>query len=307
MAYRNPLTAARAKALVARERVDERFERVTDELLARLPTALAGELSSFRRLFTHEPTTLEGWQKYAVDLGDYARLLEQAIERAPRLERGYNRLPRSFPKRLKCRHEYRFPDAYNKLNQRVRAAIRKNVRSLDAEAELLDEGKRYYDRVVNPYLVEALFRFERAPLRFYAQVEIIALGLGTSTTDVYYSLMTRTRASTPEFEITPETFWKRVDKFFGVQRDAQVGRAKFDQTFVVDAGEDVLRLLTADVCEALMAIGTKRSPTLVVANGTAHLSWHEKNAIHRGLEPAAHALAALRAAPPVKLLRKPKK
>ena len=319
MAYRDPLVAARAKLKQAHMRVDEIEERMTEEILSHLPPTLAETVRQFRLQVTSEPSDLPAVRDRIAVLRAYRATLDQVVKRAPKLERNFNRLPRTYPKRIKA-SRYQFPDIYSPPNIKLRDKVHACVREMDAEAELVDESKRYFDHQPDPYLVDAKFRVERTPLRLHLSTDVSEQPVNQSSFQyraflIYadYCLLARTRPSLPPFELYPQSWMDRVTTWLRRQRDQHVGHDEFDDAFVVDADDDAAqRLLTEDICEALLSLASIGEPHLTVKNGLARLEWREPNrSSHRpevvGLKTASRALAMLRNAPPVKLLRKTKR
>lgn len=308
MAYRDPLEAIRHRIAKAREQVAVREERITPTLLERLPGELVLEqFVPAREATEQEADGVESLQALDEALARYVELLDRVIATAPELAEEYNLLPTTFPERLAPRRRYVVPDIYSKDQAKLRKIAHETIGLYDNEPEFHDTRTGYFDRMEDPYLVDACFRALGAPLRVHVLSWEIDANNSARLLPVlrsHHSVLTTMRPSAPSLRLQPEGFAGTLKKWLRLARDVQLGSAGFDDTFVVDGSEDAARLLLKpEVCEALLKVAEHSTPTLEVADGLARLDWDQEGHVWGALEGAVEALAALRETPPTVLLK----
>lgn len=322
------MAAARARVNEAKTVVASLEDRITPELLDKLPKALANDLYDAEveadALVSAIDTSPElGAMREAVKaLETVAEKLEAAIARAPRLARDFNRLPRAFPKRTGMRAEYHFPDIFSKPQLSLRQSLHEAIDAIDPKARLYDRRTGYFDTQAVPYLVEACFRSGWEPIR----LQVSARQLNVQRTTGYhvelvssYCLITGVRPSTPALELTVDGMKSSMLSMLGFLRDTNIGDSELDESFVVDAdAEDAERVLTGPVRAALrrtMRHGEVR--VLQIEEGHARLEWQEDVTIKcrysgdpahpftsHAFADAVDVLVGIRQTPPVPLLKR---
>ncbi len=304
MAYRDELTALRAELDKARDVIDELEARVTPRLVEELPREVAESLTWIRQQALVAPDTADGLRKHLDMFREYRALLDDVIARAPELEQSLNHLPRAFPERVKPSHRYFFPDIYDPHISHARSHIHRYLQQRDPEVRLRDARARYFDAHADPYLVDAMFHVERAPLRLI----VIAVGPPDQMLrQLCYSLFMRTRRSMPTMKLTNQSALDALAVLFRLRRDTKIGDARVDDAIVIDAdAEAAERVLTNDVREAL--IRYHRScprATLLIEDGLARAEWIATVvAPEEDVTPAIDLLLAVRRVPPLSLLKK---
>lgn len=322
MAYRDPLAAARSRLTEARKHVVSLEERITPALLDQLPEALTNKLTAANEAAERaaEDSSLEGVQEAIACCGRYAELLEEAIEKAPRLGRNFNRLPRAFPERTAPYFDYQLPDIFATPLLSLRGSLHAEIDRVDPKARLFDKRAGYFDSLTTPYLVEACFRVDYDPLRLqvtgFHQEVYRTTGTHWEVTSAY-CLLTGVRPSTPELKLTVDGMKTGLLAMIGMLRDTDVGDAEIDRVFVVDTDpEDAERVLRAEVKEALREVMKNGTISIVeVRDGLARIEWQEDVVIRArsgapvraftssALAPAVALLRGIRATPPTPLLR----
>ncbi len=311
MAYRDPIEAARLRVERARERIADREERITEALLPRLPKRLARSLRSLREQADTEPEDLEELGQLERLLERYQRALDRAFEEAPKLDRRFNRLPTAFPKRHMPNFSYMFPDSYEETTRRQRQTVHAIVRGFDVDATLNDLAAGYFNRDT-PFVVEACFRFEGAPIRLHMMLSTFqgtdAMGRAiVYTWTSYYCLLMLVRPSTPRLELNWASAGRSLLKLIGLKRDVAVGIDALDDAYHIDADPDAAkRLLTPASGEALMRLSQHRSVRLEVGDGLARLEYTAKREHGAELVDAATVLREIRNSKPVPLYRRKK-
>lgn len=322
MAYRDPTAAALVRLSEAREAVAALEERMTPALLEHLPDNLTNQLAgagAAAEQALHDGS-LEGVREAVQRFSAYAALLVEAIERAPKLARKFNRLPRAFPDRTAPRFDYHFPDIFATPLSSLRDSLHAAIDAIDPKARLFDKRAGYFDSLTTPYLVEACFRVDYDPLRLqvtaWHQEVYRTTGTHAEVTSEY-CLLTGVRPSTPELKLTVDNLKAGFLSLFGLLRDSDLGDAEIDRAFVVDADpEDAKRVLRPEVMEALRLLMKHGEISLVeVRDGLARIEWREDVSIRTrvgrpvhpfecsALTPAVALLRGIRATPPTPLLR----
>lgn len=326
MAYRDPVAAALARVAEHRQVVDGLEERITPALLDQLPAQLSADLETssanveamLARVDAERDLEL---MRSAVEvLTHHTALLEEAIARAPKLGRKFNRLPRVMPERATPTFAFQFPDVFSKAQLSLRETLHADIDALDPKARLFDRRAGYFDGTPSPYLVEAGFRVDYNPLR----LQVCARQHDTFTTtglnvvvESCYSLVTGVRPSTPPMKLSIEGLKSSLLSGLGLLRDAKIGDDELDPAFVIDAdAEDARRVFDAAARRALSKL-TKQAKIRVVTieNELARVEWEEEVSVRAtadgdprrplvcaGLHPAVDLLVAIRATPPTPLL-----
>jgi hypothetical protein len=162
--YRDAERAARERVEQHRDELRSRAERLTPELLDKLPAALRDSLEALAPTLEREPTDLDGWSELERTLAAYERALARAVKLAPEIEQDFNRLPRAIPKAAEPREYFDF-DIYDKGLEASRRELHGQVSELFDECTLHDARPRYFDQVERPMLVDASGRLRGHPLR----------------------------------------------------------------------------------------------------------------------------------------------
>ena len=314
MAYRDPAAAARERVRQARAEVERHEERVTPELLEQLDPSERRELEgAASRVDAALPDELEALDRDALlaslpALADYETKLTGAIAAAPRLAKEYNRLPRTFPKRRRTKFFYQFMDIYAAQTAALRRSLHERVVALDGQATLVSARQRYDDDVMDPFLVEAELTVDEVPLRLQVQA------VHANTTDrtgmprvasLGFALFVRTRPSTPAVKIELQGLDDRLLKWLRIKDEPSIGHEAFDDAFFIHGSEqDAARLLRPAVHEPLLELANTRQVELATADGLGSLQWLTSAHGAWGLEPAIATMIAVRATPPVRLLRR---
>ncbi len=324
MAYRDPETGARARLDEARERVDAHEERMTPALIDRLPRALNERLQQAGRLADEAvktATSVASIHAASELLDAYTAVLEEALRRAPKLARAFNRLPRAFPQRAATGFVHQFPDVFSAAQLSLRTSLHADVDALDPEARLFDKRTGYFDTARTPYLVEACFRIDYTPLRLQVVAVHEDLYRTTGTHQRVrsdYCLLTGVRPSAPELRVTVGNRGRTMLSMIGLLRDTSVGDAELDRAFVIDADpEDARRVLEHDAKRALHRLAQRAELSVLhIEDGLARLEWRESMVIRMirgqptheftssGLDDAIDLMLAIRAIPPTPLLRR---
>ncbi|MCA9623104.1 MAG: hypothetical protein KC731_28995 [Myxococcales bacterium] len=312
MAYRDASVAARARVREAQERVQLLEERITPALLEHLDAAQRDELRAAAAAVDAEVSeeveamTIEAAQAALPLLARFEEALQAAVEVAPELAKAFNRIPRTFAPRGAPVNPYAFPDVYHPEQVDLRNLLHGWIRERDPKANILSARPGYDDTEMSPWLVEARFTLDSAPLRLQVMPAGTVDGaFGLLPFDL--SLFVRTRPSTPDLRLTREGMGDGVLKLLRLAKEANLDDEPFDDTFFVHASDEVAsRVLRPTVRAALLEVAASERIELSIVDGVARLDWTEKGPPHR-LEPAILALQLIRKTPPVRLLRPAKK
>jgi hypothetical protein len=308
--YRDRSVAVRAEIEARRASVERLEARMAPALTGRLPLKLRALLMASRKRLAdaEQAARAASDAEILVALGaaleHRADALERALAAAPRIERDYNRLPRTFPPAAPEIATYLLPDIFDEATQAVRERAHAAVLRIDADARLRDRRPGYFDRLEQPYLVDAELRHEGTPLRFVVggfPVMRDPRGLVLPFV-VPHAASALLRPSAPVVRVWPAKLLDRALRGLGMQRDVRIGRASFDDLFIVDGDPERAAEALAPVAETLLELGS-HAPELDVRSGLAQIRWREREQAATALSLAAGVLAALRALPPLPLTR----
>lgn len=301
MAYRDERTAIRAELDKAREVIHELEARVTPELVRELPHEVAQSLTWIRQQAEDQPATADGMRKHLEVFRDYQVLLDDVIARAPGIDRSINHVPRAFPDRVTPSHPYGFPDVYDDKTSTARTQIHRRLEAMDAAVKLADARPKYFDRALDPYLVDACFRVDDAPLRL---IVIGYLQQESRWADFAFSLFMRTPRSLPALRLLRQTAITSLGAALRLIRDTEVGDEPIDDAIIIDAdAHAAARVLTPEVRDALLLTHARCKRLAVhIDGGVARIEWQANSADVEALEAAVRLMVAIRRVPPLSLL-----
>ena len=93
------------------------------------------------------------------------------------------------------------------------------------------------------------------------------------TTELTSTLRTSVPDATPRVDLKPMGSLDGIAKALRLARDDETGDAELDESFLVDAPDGGVLLLTPDVTAAILALAAWALPTLHVGRGIAEISW----------------------------------
>jgi hypothetical protein len=293
----------------ALERAAEREELLTRALERELPAKLRARLQSARDQAMNEANDLEAVREREQALDLYREVIDQALARAPHIDRRINRLPRTYPDRIPPRHPYFYPDIYSPIVESLRSRVHREVERLAPDATFHDRVPRYFDTQLEPYAVEACFVLDAMPLRLHVVVWTMQSPGSAPSYSIPvtagFSLLTLVRKSVPSLSLEPEAWHRSLLKALRLKNDVIIGDTEVDRLFIIDGDRDeAQRVLREGLCAALLEMARVEVPRLAIGDGLARLEWRETVDYGSGIDPACAVLRELRAMPPTPLLSK---
>jgi hypothetical protein len=273
--YRDPLVAVRARYDERRIEVEDRRARVTDLLVACLPSPLARRLEACERdaMDARPGESLEEIARAEQAFARWRDALDEAIALAPDIDRALRAVPDEPP----------MPPAFEGgrgvFITHLRCSLETILAARDHEATIEDDG------------ASVVARFTSRGTRF-----ALRAGIDPVIGDGWCALATSVARALGPLELRPETWGHTFTKALHLDRDVETGDEAFDTLFLVDADAETVRAVLGEgVRAALLELAHYDVPRVRVRDGSASIEWRFEPAAP-AIDAAARALGWMRSA-----------
>ena len=306
--YRDELGSARLKLERVQQAVQEREDRISDELIEHLPVPLARAIQALREQLVEDTNSLEAIETQERLLKRYIKALDDALEQAPVLDRLFNGLSRSLPDRgAPSGTAFEFSDTFSTLLSNGRKDLHRIIASIDRRAQFIDKATNYALRD-HAYLVEATFRARGCPIRLQVMgsVRYHLETFKEYRQGFYFCFRTLVRRSTPDMKLHIDTKKDRFKRLLKGVKDITVGSDLFDKLYAITGDADLIhRMLDAKLRAVI--IGLTRSSTgffLQIRNNVLTIEWEKARVEDSLIDQTLDILETIRHLPPIPLYKR---